>query len=279
MTGTRPGVEVPITDPDDPRLALYRDLAGGDHRARFEAAHGVFVAEGPLTVAALLRSPWTPLSVLIDEGQVGRRPAIVAAAARRGVPVLRVAPALITAVAGFAFHRGVLALGRRREQAPLAELCRHARIIGVVEGVNDHENLGALFRNAAAFGVAPIVLDPTTADPLYRRSLRVSVGHVLEVPFGRAEAWPAALVELQRAGFTVVALTPGGDRQLAEVAAALRGHRVATLMGAEGPGLSPAALEAADLRVRIPVAAGVDSLNVATAAALAWYELGEPVVG
>jgi len=144
----------------------------------------------------------------------------------------------------------------------------------VLEGVNDHENLGALFRNAAALGVDGVLLGPRCADPLYRRSVRVSMGHVLRVPFAPLpEPWPDVLATLDH---TVVALTPAPDA-VPLAAAGLAGRRVALLLGAEGPGLSEAALRAAHLRVRIPMASGVDSLNVATAAAVAFHAAATPL--
>ena len=152
-------------------------------------------------------------------------------------------------------------------------MSRSARVLAVLEGVNDHENLGALFRNAAGFGIDGVVLDPTTADPLYRRSVRVSMGHVLGVPWTRFPAWPEGLDEVRAAGFTVVALTPAPGSESIEDLAADPPERVALLVGAEGPGLSDAALAAADRRVRIPLSSSVDSLNVATAAAIAFHRL------
>jgi tRNA G18 (ribose-2'-O)-methylase SpoU len=138
----------------------------------------------------------------------------------------------------------------------------------VLEGVNDHENVGSLFRNAAAFGVDGVVLDPTAADPLYRRATRVSLGHVLRVPFARAAAWPAALRTLREGGWTVVALSPSAEEPLADLVAQPP-SRVALLVGAEGEGLTWQALAQVDRTVRIPMAPGVDSVNVATAAAIA----------
>jgi tRNA G18 (ribose-2'-O)-methylase SpoU len=138
--------------------------------------------------------------------------------------------------------------------------------------VNDHENLGALFRNAAALGVGAVLLDDRCCDPFYRRSVRVSMGHVLTVPWARLEPWPAALATVRAAGFALYALTPAADAEpLGELGP--RPGQVAVLLGAEGPGLSPAALRAADRRVRIPMGAGVDSLNLASAAAIAFWEL------
>ena len=171
-------------------------------------------------------------------------------------------------VTGFAIHRGAIAAATRPVPPPMADLLTAPTIV-VLEGVNDHENLGAIFRNAAAFGVGAVLLDPTTADPLYRRSVRVSLGHVMSVPHGRLEAWPDALDAVRTAGYEIVALTPSARADdIAEVAAAAK---VAFLLGAEGPGLSRDALDAADRRVRIPIAVGVDSLNVATAAAVAFH--------
>jgi tRNA G18 (ribose-2'-O)-methylase SpoU len=174
---------------------------------------------------------------------------------------------VLSEVVGFRVTRGVLASAQRPGPSDPVELVRDARHVAVLEGLNDFENLGALFRNAAAFGVEAVLLDPRCADPLYRRSVRVSMGHVLRVPFAvLPEPWPASLRLLD--GFTVLAMTPDA------AAIALREveppDRWAVLLGAEGPGLSAAALAAADLRVRIPMASGVDSLNVATAAAVAF---------
>src|SRR5690606_36441821 len=177
------------------------------------------------------------------------------------------------AITGFAFHRGVLASGARMPLPPAGELLAAARTVAVVEGINDHENLGSLFRNAAAFGVDAVLLDPTTADPLYRRSVRVSVGHVLRVPWTPVGDWPAALDDLRARGFTVVALTPTPGAEDIDALAARPPSRLALLLGAEGPGISPEAGARVDRRVRIPMAAGVDSLNVATAAAIAFHRL------
>lgn len=182
---------------------------------------------------------------------------------------------LFDRVAGYPVHRGAMALAVRPAEREAASVVAGAGAVLVVEGVNDFENLGALFRNAAAFGVGAVLLDPTTADPLYRRCVRVSLGHVMRVPFARVGDWPSGLSELSRAGFSLVALTPASERSVDEVARA-RPERVAVVVGAEGPGLSPDALAACDIRARIPMATGVDSLNVATAAAVALHLLAGP---
>ena len=182
---------------------------------------------------------------------------------------------------GFRLHRGVVACASRVTPVDAAGLLDSAQRLLVIEGVNDHENLGGLFRNAAAFGVDAVLLDPSTADPLYRRSVRVSLGHVLRVPFARLEPWPAALELLHTAGIETVALTPDpAATPIAELAAELaardRPTPLALLVGAEGPGLTAATRQASARRVRIPMAAGVDSLNVATAAAVALHALQPP---
>jgi tRNA G18 (ribose-2'-O)-methylase SpoU len=170
-------------------------------------------------------------------------------------------------ITGFDVHRGVLALAERPPERDADDLLRTARRILAIEAVADSANVGSLFRNAAALGADAVVLDPTCCDPLLRRAVRVSVGTALRLPFARLTDWPGGLrVE----GLTVLALTPTGDTDLDDVATP---ERFALLVGTEGAGLSDAALHAADARVRIPMAAGVDSVNVATAAAIALHSL------
>jgi tRNA G18 (ribose-2'-O)-methylase SpoU len=191
-----------------------------------------------------------------------------------GAPVYLAEEAVVAAVCGFDFHRGALAAVERPLPADPAALAGHARLLLAVEGVTDHENLGALFRNAAAFGAGGVLLDPTTPDPLYRRSVRVSMGHVLRVPFARPEPWPGWLAGLRDGGVEVLALTPAADAE--DLRAVSPRPPQALLVGSEGRGLSAAALAAASRRVRIPLAPGVDSLNVATAAAIALHHLSYP---
>ena len=266
--------------PDDP-LDDYRALSDPATRRRLERRGGYFVVEGMLALEALLDSPHPVRSVVATPRRAGRVTALVAGRA----PVEIRPEEEVSAVAGFEVHRGVLAAADRLPLPEAAALLRDARLVVVVEGVGDHENLGALFRNAAAFGVDAVLLDPTTADPLYRRSVRVSVGHVLRVPWTRMAPWPAALAALaggDPGGFSVLALTPAPTASpigevAVEIATARRAGgdpRLALLVGAEGPGLTPGALAAATRRVRIPLAPGVDSLNVATAAAVALHTLG-----
>ncbi|HEX2042578.1 MAG TPA: RNA methyltransferase [Acidimicrobiales bacterium] len=267
---------VVVDDPSDERVADFVRLNDPAARRRLERAAGgagLFVAEGPAVVRHLLRSPYRVRSVLVTDRGLRALEADLAAA---GAPVYRVTQAVMDAICGFHFHRGALAAADRRPLPPLADVAGRADSLLVVEGVNDHENLGALFRNAAAFGVDAVVLDPTAADPLYRRSVRVSMGHVLRMPFTRVADWPAGLARLRSLGFELLALTPAADAR--DVRTIGRRARRALLVGSEGAGLSARALAAADRRVRIAMAPGVDSLNVATAAALALHALLVPEI-
>lgn len=256
-----------ITTLEDPRLADYHHLREPSRRLAVERARGIFAVEGRLSVEALIASPYEVRSVLVADEHVDR----VTSRLPPDTDVLALPSAEMAQVTGVHFHRGVLAIGVRPELPSVRALASAAQRLLVLEGINDHENVGALFRNAAAFGVDGVVLDPTTADPLYRRATRVSLGHVLRVPFARAshDGWPGAMAQLGGLGLTTIALTPAGDADPIGAVARSGLSRVALLLGAEGSGLSEAAMAAADRRVRIPMAAGVDSVNVATAAAIA----------
>lgn len=266
---------IEVADAGDPRVADYVDLNDPELRRRREhsggSEGGFFVAEGALVVSQLLRSPYPLRSVLVTEK--GRRD-LAAQLAGVEAPVYLVTQELAERIAGFHFHRGALAAADRLPLRPVSEVVEGVSLVLVIEGVSDVENLGSLFRNAAAFGVGAVVLDPTCADPLYRRAVRVSMGHVLRTPFTRAARWPEALRELGDKGYEVVALAPADEGDdVWSLAPAGTDRRVALVVGSEGPGLSGAALAALDRRVRIPMASGVDSLNVATAAAIALHHL------
>src|SRR5581483_8868292 len=180
----------------------------------------------------------------------------------------------LRAVAGFPVHRGILAAADRGPLPEPAAVLAGARRVAVLEDINDHENIGVIFRCAGGLGIDAVLLSPRGCDPLYRRSVRVSMGHVLTVPWTRLAPWPEGLDLLRRTGFRLLALTPAADAEpLADVAGRPSGEPVAILLGAEGPGLSPAALAAADGRVTIPMREPADSLNVASAAAIAFYAL------
>jgi tRNA G18 (ribose-2'-O)-methylase SpoU len=232
------------------------------------------VAEGSRTVRYLLEREWPIESLLLSEARAAVETELVALAEAAGSVVYIADQDCFDGVTGYHVHRGVLALAHRPPDRPVDDVLDQAGgLVLVIEGVNDHENLGSLFRNAAALGAGAVLLDATAADPLYRRSIRVSLGQVLAVPFARDREWPAALDRMRERGWRIVALTPQGDETLA--ASRVAGvEQVAVLVGSEGAGLTAAALERADQRVRIPMAGGIDSVNVATAAAIALFVLG-----
>ena len=262
-----------IDDPADARLEDYRNVPDPELIEK----RGVFVAEGRLVVARLLR-----------ESRFRARSVLVTDAARQAMgdllesgdgmmddlPVYVVPQWIINAVTGFNIHRGCLAIGERSVVPPWQEVASHARRLVVIERVGNADNVGAIFRHAAAFGIDGVMLERGCTDPLYRKAIRTSMGASLQVPFARMEPWPSSLRALREQGCSLVALTPAAERTLQDVVARLsRIAKAAIVLGHEGDGLSPEALAACDLHARIPMAAGVDSLNVATACAIALYEL------
>jgi tRNA G18 (ribose-2'-O)-methylase SpoU len=263
---------VPVTDPDDPRVDDYRGLHDARARRRMETPDaggpGFFVAEGGHALERLIASGRPIRSVLVDAVRLellGERLAVVDA------PVFLADQPTLRAVAGFPVHRGVLAAADRWPLPDPAEVLADATRIAVLEDINDHENLGVIFRSAGSLGLDAVLLSPRCCDPLYRRSVRVSMGHVLAVPWTRLEPWPRALESLARAGFAVAALTPAADAEPLGSWNPGVDERVAVMLGAEGPGLSAAALAAADRRLTIPMRRPADSLNVGSAAAIAFY--------
>ncbi len=264
---------IPTDDVADARLDDFRDLTTADRRPDRPGGRGLVIAEGTVVVRRLLASPY-PVRALL--GVRRRVEELASALTDVDVPAYVTSPETMAEVVGFHLNRGVLAVADRAARPTVERLAAHARVLAVLEGVGDHENLGALFRNAAALGVDGVVLGPGCSDPLYRRSVRVSMGHVLRVPFTTVDSWPGALDTLRAHGFRVAALTPrAGAVSLRELGDSGAG-RIALLLGSEGHGLSEPAIEAADVAVRIPMAGAVDSLNVATAAAVAFYELADP---
>ncbi len=262
-----------LSDPADPRLDGYRDLRDPDLRRASEDTLGLFVAEGLAVVARLLESPYPVVSVAVTPERLGALEHAVGAPALADRAVLVVARPVLDAVVGFPVHRGVLALGRRLPVVDVDAIDADVRTVLVLEDGNDHENLGAMARSARALGVDALVLSPRCADPLYRRSVRVSMGEVLRLRVHRASMWPAGLVALQASGFRVLALTPGPKSVPLDAVVVGAADRVAVVVGAEGPGLSVGALGVADQQVRIPIAPGVDSLNVGHAAAIALHHV------
>lgn len=281
---------VPVTSLDDPRIADYRSLRDQELLQRADpldpAAHrGIFVAEGELVVRRLVESPFTTRSLLLAESRIEPMRDLLEALPPQ-VPVFVAPQGVVNDIIGFNIHRGVLAIGERGEPADIGALLTRRGPFVVLEDLCNHDNIGAIFRNCAALGGAgvTVLLSPRTADPLYRKSLRVSMGHALLVPWARLDRWPDALHDFRAAGIRVLAMTPGaGSCDVREVAAQLRAApqtttRIALLLGTEGQGLSAAAMAHADQLVRIdmppgPTGAVADSLNVAVAAAVALHAL------
>jgi tRNA G18 (ribose-2'-O)-methylase SpoU len=261
-------VLIAISDPDDPRIEAYRavkerDLLGRQHR---------FIAEGEVVLRVLLRqSRFKIESLLLGEGRVeGLNDALHSLPT--GVPVYIANRQVMDAIVGFPIHRGILAIARRPVMPPvealLAGLPEKALVV-VMVGLANHDNVGGIFRNAAAFGAGAVLLDQETCDPLYRKAIRVSVGGALAVPFTRVPSVGVLVQALEEASFEVIALSPSGKEVLSEVQPA---RRTALLLGAEGPGLPPD-LMARTRTVSIPMSGGFDSLNVATTSGIALHHL------
>jgi tRNA G18 (ribose-2'-O)-methylase SpoU len=258
-----------ITDPDDDRLGDYRALTDLELRTRWEPPNGLFIAEGELVLRRALRAGYTARSYLVDAKRTSQLDDLPGDA-----PVYAATPQVLEQATGFHVHRGVLASFHRLPLLAADEVLATARRVAILEDVNNHTNIGAVFRGAAALGIDAVLLSPTCADPLYRRSVRVSMGEVFAVPYARLEPWPDGLDRVRAAGFTVLALTPAPEAVPMQHLDAAQRARAALLLGAEGPGLSRHALAASDVPVRLPMRRGVDSLNVAAAAAVAFWELG-----
>ncbi len=261
---------------DDPRLHDYVGLTDMQLRTRTEPEAGLFIAEGEKVIARAVDAGYPMRSMLLSDKWL---PVMGPVLERTSAPVYVGANDLLEEVTGFHVHRGALAAMSRLPLPDPAALLERSQRVVVLEKVNNHTNIGAIFRSAAALGMDSVLLAPDCADPLYRRAVRVSMGTVFAVPYARLGAdpdgppWPRALDLLAAHGYRRLALTPAPDAiDLRELRLGPQ-EKVALLLGSEGEGLSPRALAACDLRVRIPMAPGVDSLNVAAAAAVACYAL------
>ncbi len=261
---------IAITDPDDPRVAPFRAIREKDLVGR----QGLFIAEGTVVLRVLSEAPAARFEaerILVLENRLAGIAGVLKAYPDN-VPLFTCNAAVMNAITGFDMHRGVLALGRitgRPAAEDLIATLPEDALVVVCIGLSNHDNAGAIFRNATALGADAVLLDETSCDPLYRKALRVSVGSVLKMPWARGDSGPAILAALARAGFDVLALSPSGGEPLHRVSP---GRRVALVLGTEGEGL-PADIMAAFRTVRIPQAPGLDSLNVGNAAAIALYQL------
>lgn len=264
---------IEIADLDDPRLAPYRMVRERDLAGR----QGLFIAEGKVVLDALLRHGRYPLLSVLVAGP--RRTGLTGLLSRvpGEVPIYVVPQQAMERLTGFPIHRGLLAAGQRlplpSAAGLLAALPPGPATVLVLEGLTNHDNTGACFRNAAAFGVQALLLDPTCCDPLYRKSIRVSAGQALALPYSQGDPLAVMLAALRDHGFSLVALTLAPSAKKLTPGFPRPAPRLALILGSEGPGLSAAACAAADVQLTIPMAPGVDSLNVATAAAVALFAL------
>ena len=264
------GVMERIDNAGDERLSDYRALKDTAARRRIEGDE-FFIAEGPVAIERLIASEHRVRSVLVSERKYQRMAALFDCL---DAPVYVVDNRLLLEIVGFDLHRGAIAAADRLPEPTIDDILRGHRRIAVLEGLNDPENLGAIARSARAFGIEALVLDPTCIDPYTRRTVRVSMGEILFLPAARVapDVWPGVLDVIAAAGFETWAMTPGADsRDIWELEAP---PRLAVMLGAEGPGLSPQALAGATRRVRLPIDPSVDSLNVGAAAAVAFAIVG-----
>lgn len=260
---------IPISSLDDPRLADYSHQTDVALKKARGTEHGLYIAESTLVLSRALRAGHIPRSVLALGTSVDEAVALVGPE----VPVFSGPPQLLEQLTGYLLHRGLIAAMNRPELPKIELLLQHARRIVILESVADPTNVGAIFRSVAAIGADAVLVSPRCSDPFYRRSIRVSMGTVLQVPWARLGEWHSARPLLAASGFHVAALALTPNAVSLREFAATAPHRVALVLGAEGEGLTPEALAAADTIVQIPMAHGIDSLNVAATAAVAMYAL------
>lgn len=266
---------IPVTESRDARLSDYVGLTDVVLRSRHEPARGLYIAESSTVLARALGAGHRPRSVLCSPRWVPVVEAMLAAHlsddGADAVPVYVAEPAVLETITGFHVHRGALAAMHRPPLRTLDNVLEGAHRVAVLEDVVDHTNVGAIFRSAAGLGVDAVLVTPRCADPLYRRSVRVSMGAVFQVPWTRIEPWPGGIGRLNARGFVVAALALADDAVPLDTFAASPPERLAMVLGTEGDGLAPATVAGADAVVRIPMAGGVDSLNVAAASAVAFW--------
>lgn len=268
-----------ISDPDDPRIEVFQGLRDHVLRQKREQADGdmagFFIAEGDIVVERAIRAGYRLSGVLID----GKRTKPLPDAVSDDVPVYACEPNVLQKITGYHLHRGVIACFYRREVPSADEILDGVRNLLVCEGISNPTNMGVILRCAAALGIEAFVLDPTCCDPLYRRSGRVSMGEAFALPYARLDKFPAGLDVLARRGFRRIALTPSDDA--IDIADLVLGpdEPVALFLGAEGPGLTAGTLETVEERVRIPMSGHVDSINVGSAAAVAFFAVQQARVG
>jgi tRNA G18 (ribose-2'-O)-methylase SpoU len=263
-------IEVSVTDPTDPRLDPYFRLTDMQLRLRKEPAEGIFLAEGEKVILRALEAGFEPISALMEPKWL---PGLTEGLSTHEGEIYLGSPTLLESVTGFRLHRGALAAFRREPLPSVQDVLADARRIVVLEGLVDHTNVGLIFRSAAGLGADAVLVSPQCADPLYRRSVKVSMGAVFTVPWTRAQPWPWVLDDLGELGYVRLALTPDPAAPSLRTWLPQPDQRLAIILGSEGPGLSDEVLDRVDSRLRIPMTDRVDSLNVAATAALACFAL------
>ncbi|MFB0834198.1 TrmH family RNA methyltransferase [Arthrobacter halodurans] len=262
---------IPIESARDPRVGDYVSLSDAALRQRTDPGRGLYIAESSKVLRRALAAGHTPRSFFLAEKWLDGLADVLAA--HPEIPAFVGEPAVLEEITGFHLHRGALAAMNRPEPLAVSAVLGGASRVAVLEDIVDHTNLGAIFRSAAALGIDAVLITPRCADPLYRRAIRVSMGAVFQVPWARLTDWPADLAALRAHGFTLAALELTEGASSIDDVAAERVGRLALMLGTEGAGVSAAALAAADRTVMIPMRPGVDSLNVAAASAVAFWEL------
>lgn len=263
-----------ITDPADARLADYRDLTDVALRSRAEPERGLFMAESIEVIRRAIDAGVRPRSMLMSPRWLDPMADVIQRASDAGpFPVYIADEDVLRGIVGFRLHRGAIAAMHRPQLPSVSAVVADARRVVVLEAVVDHTNVGAVFRSVAGLGADAVLVSPQCADPLYRRSVRVSMGTVFQVPWTRAEPWPEVLDDLRREGFVIAALALAPDAEPLDAFSASPPERIALVLGAEGDGLSRPVLQSADRVVGVPMSGGVDSLNVAAAAAVALWAL------
>ena len=267
-----------INDFNSPELDIYVRLTGAQLRQRREEDRGLFIAESPTVIDVALRSGCEPISLLTDERLINGAVEDIIARLPEDTDVFVAERDILRSMTGFELTRGALCAMKRPARVPLEELCRGARRVAVLEEIADSTNIGAIFRSAAAFDIDAVLVTPTCCDPLCRRAVRVSMGTVLQVPWGRIgdtkEDWPeAGIRELRSLGFKTCAMALTDDSVSIEDERLKKEEKLAIVLGTEGDGLKKSTIAACDYTVKIPMSHGVDSLNVAAAGAVAFWQL------
>ena len=268
---------IEITDLDAPELAVFSKLTEAQLRNKLEPEKGIFIAESPKVIKVALNAGFQPLSLLMERRHIEGDAAEIIA--RCGdIPVYTADRDVLASLTGYELTRGVLCAMRRPKLATVEELCKDARRVAVLEGIVDSTNIGAIFRSAAALGMDAVLVTPTCGDPMYRRSVRVSMGTVFQIPWTRIGStnadWPAkGMEQLHGLGFKTAALALTQNSVSIEDPCLLQEEKLAVILGTEGDGLKAETIAASDYTVLIPMAHGVDSLNVGAAAAVAFWQL------